>query len=69
MIRWLRIQASTAGGVGLIPSGETKIAQAAQCYKKKKKTNAVVKIQVATSRKHYYVIAKYFSILTQSTVK
>ena len=34
---WLRLWAPNAGGMGLIPSQETKIPHASQCGKKKKK--------------------------------
>ena len=39
MIQWLglRLQASSAGGTGLIPDWGTKILQASQCCQSKKK--------------------------------
>ena len=36
-VQWLRLHASTAGGVGSIPGWETKIPHAARCRQKKKK--------------------------------
>ena len=37
MVQWLRVHASTAGGMGSIPGQGTKILHAAQCEKKRKK--------------------------------
>ena len=44
MVHWLRLHASNAGGVGLIPGWETEIAYAAQRGQKKKgkKDNCLV---------------------------
>ena len=39
MVQWLRLCASTPGGVGSIPGPVAKISQAVQCAKKKKKRN------------------------------
>ena len=39
MIQWVRLHASTAGGVGLIPGRGTEIPHPAQCGQKKKKKN------------------------------
>ena len=37
MIQWLRLSASTVGGMGSIPGQGTKIPHAARCGQKKKK--------------------------------
>ena len=37
VVQWLRLRTSTAGGVGLIPGGRTKIPHALWCAAKKKK--------------------------------
>ena len=37
MVQWLRLYASTAGGVGLVPGQGTKIPYAMQLSQKKKK--------------------------------
>ena len=36
-VQWLRLRASTAGGMGLIPGQGTKIPHAARCSKNKKR--------------------------------
>ena len=36
VVQWLRLHASTTGGMGLIPGWGTKIPHAMQCGKKKK---------------------------------
>ena len=36
-VQWLRLHASTTGGMGLIPGQGTKILHATQCGQKKKK--------------------------------
>ena len=36
MVQWLRLHASTAGGMGLIPGRGTKISQAVWCGQEKK---------------------------------
>ena len=38
VVKWLRIHASTAGGVGLIPGQETNIPHAPRLGKKSKRT-------------------------------
>ena len=37
VVQWLRLHASTAGGMGSIPGWGTKMLHALQCGKKKKK--------------------------------
>ena len=37
VVQWLGLRASNAGGTGSIPGWETRILQAVQCGKKKKK--------------------------------
>ena len=41
MVQWLGLGAFTAGAPGSIPGQETKIPQATQCGKKKKKDSAL----------------------------
>ena len=43
MVQWLRLQASTAGGVGSIPGQKTKIPHAAQSSQKQNKQKPVEK--------------------------
>ena len=43
VVQWLRLQASTAGGVGSIPGQETKIPHAAQSSQKQNKQKPVEK--------------------------
>ena len=40
-VQWLKLGAFTAVGLGLIPGQGTKISQAAQCGRKKKKRERV----------------------------
>ena len=64
-VQWLRLQASTAGGVGSIPDWGTKIPHAPQHGKKKKKKT----FTISEIFPHYYIIsiitsniARYFSV-------
>ena len=57
VVQWLRLHASTEGGIGLIPSQGNKISYAAQ-PKKKKKYGVLEPIRVLL----YLFI--YFNILT-----
>ena len=43
MVQWVRLQASTAGGVASIPGQETKIPHAAQSSQEQKKQEPVEK--------------------------
>ena len=40
-VQWLRLHASTAKGIGSVPTGETKIAHALCSMEKKKKTTVI----------------------------
>ena len=44
VVQWLRLQASTAGGMGLILGQGTKILHASQCSQNIKKWNKILKI-------------------------
>ena len=54
-VQWLRLQASTAGGVGSIPDWGTKIPRAPQHGKKKKKQKKIYYIRnISTLLYHQY---------------
>ena len=39
VVQWLRVHASEAGGLGVLPDRGTKISHATQCGQKEKETN------------------------------
>ena len=61
VVQWLRICASTAGGMGLIPDLGSKIPHALQCSQKKKKdmVNSIIGISEIMRKFHIYPLSPY----------
>ena len=55
-VQWLRLHASTVGGVGLIPGWGARISHAMECGKKKKKKKNLDKRLITPGKKNCILI-------------
>ena len=68
MVQWLRVGASTAGGMGSIPGWETKIPHASQHRKKKTLEQWPQKSQGNYLKKKRYILKISYLILSYHIV-